>query len=90
MPNHNQSRCHGCGAIIVWGRTPKGQPIPMDPTPIAMPKGAYYMIQEPGKPIQCVPVPEQVFLSHFASCPDRDKFRRKPAATHGRREVVRA
>lgn len=80
----NQSRCSGCGAIILWGRTPSGSPIPMDPTPIPMPEGHYIMVEEPGKPTRCIPAPKQVFRSHFASCPDRDKFRRRQCSAASR------
>ena len=65
------STCRGCGARIVWGLTKKnGKAVPMDP-----PEKRYVNV---GTGTTASPEVEiqRTWLSHFATCPKRDDFRR--------------
>lgn len=80
------STCRGCGAPIVFIRTQAGKSMPCDAEPVT-----YW--QEPGGPHKIVTPNGEVrsarlegdlqqatgigYVSHFATCPAADKFRRK-------------
>jgi hypothetical protein len=72
--------CKSCGAEIVWAKTIKGRPIPLDPAP--SPRGNI-VIGEAGialvynAPAGIAPRFEDAprYLSHFATCPDADLHR---------------
>lgn len=61
-PGGGSSKCRSCGAPIVWFKTSAGKKIPVDAATV-----------EPED--QQLQLPRHV--SHFATCPDADKFRRK-------------
>lgn len=67
------SECRGCGAKIVWTKTPGGARMPLD-----MGVGFYRITDElsDGVPIlQAVkPLDEGIGISHFRTCPKADRF----------------
>jgi hypothetical protein len=84
MENLKTSPCRGCGKPIVWGTTPEGKKIPLDPRP-----PVYELVQShPGNQRNPDPVNARriidAFVSHFATCPkanDFSKSNRKPGVT---------
>jgi hypothetical protein len=77
------STCSSCGAAILWTQTSTGRAMPVDAEPSE--KGNIYLQREPGPPIIAIYVSNKVphdfkplYLSHFATCPDAKKHRRKP------------
>lgn len=74
-------KCAGCAAPIRWAYTENGKRMPFDADPLdpaGVGPGAYRieghrchaaepMFDPPGT---------QYFMSHFATCPDADQFRR--------------
>jgi hypothetical protein len=66
------STCRGCGASIIWVRTPSGKTMPLDDRSVTLwvvdPDGA-----QSGSPTAR---PIQARASHFAACPQADAFRR--------------
>jgi hypothetical protein len=56
-------RCKSCRAMIVWLPTAKGKNMPVDEHSV--------------RPEDDEFIPDQ-HVSHFATCPDAGKFRRKP------------
>jgi hypothetical protein len=52
-----------CKAEIIWGKTPEGKSIPLDPKPPT------YVLGEDG-----VAVRSAAMVSHFATCPDARQF----------------
>lgn len=61
------STCKGCGAKIVWGRTEDGKNIPLDA------KAPVYELLVEGTTL-CRRAPRVFLVSHFATCPDANKF----------------
>ena len=57
------SKCGSCGAAIKWIKTSKGRPMPVDPKPITVVTNEGHTVT--GR------------QSHFASCPNADKHRKK-------------
>lgn len=86
------SPCKGCGAPIIWTLSPKGANLPVDATPIdyrnAPAKQAQYsLLEDPDGHVMAQKVsvispdtdPERnlVYISHFATCPQVNRFSRK-------------
>ena len=69
----NESRCKGCGAIIVWAETNHGKNVPLDPRAIV-----YSVVMEKGKLVAVKPTPgivgEQFMVSHFNTCSKANDF----------------
>lgn len=63
----NESCCRACGAKILWARTAAGKIIPLDACPIANGNMRREMLD--GSELR--------YLSHFATCPNADRFRRR-------------
>ena len=69
------NRCQGCGKPIVWGTTPSGDKIPLDPSaPVYKVTG-----QMAGGPaVELLPAAERrltgPFVSHFSTCPKASDF----------------
>jgi hypothetical protein len=75
------AECRGCGAEIKWIRSKKGKPIPCEVKPalytplwhvgakVVTPEGEVKTIIEGGESIFG-------YLSHFATCPFAERFRR--------------
>lgn len=81
----NKSTCRGCGAPIVWIKTPGGKAMPCDPSPI-------YFRPAPGAKEKIVTTKGEVlsaeivhgaeaadagYRPHWATCPQADSFKRK-------------
>lgn len=58
--------CKSCGAEIIWLKTDRGKNIPVDAETVADPGATIFD-------------PEQM-TTHFETCPDADKFRKKKGA----------
>jgi hypothetical protein len=78
------SHCRSCGAPLLWAVTEKGRRIPLDPDPYTGddPRGLYVLRNGNGAPLAVATTPdafpgEPVYRSHFASCDDPARFRRK-------------
>lgn len=78
--------CAGCGLAIAWRLTRKGAKIPLDPEPV--PTGnvildrqglAVVLDRERLKVLEARADRERWprYVSHFATCPNRDQFRRR-------------
>lgn len=61
------SSCQSCGAPIKFVRTVSGRWVPLDPEVVNC-------MTDKGHPGLYEPV--KGFVSHFATCPDADKYRR--------------
>lgn len=73
------SKCRSCGAKIIWAETEGGSRVPLDAKPLKR-----YVLKEietgiGETDIVEVPVVElrSTYVSHFVTCPDADKFRKK-------------
>lgn len=64
MPDKIKTRiCRSCGADIVWMKTVNGKSIPVDAE----------TVHDSGAEL----FDSNFHVSHFATCPDADKFRKK-------------
>ena len=69
-------RCRSCDAPIEWAITTKGSHIPLDPEPT--PAGNLVLIDGIARhPTLGEDVPYLQYISHFVTCPDAERFRRK-------------
>jgi hypothetical protein len=71
-------KCKSCGAPIVWAVSSKGRALPLDPEP--SPKGNLSL--DSGTPpkarvVQPHGLEGPLYTSHFATCPNAKKHRRK-------------
>lgn len=78
------SRCRACDAPIVWAVTSAGKQMPVDATPNV--KGNIVLYEDRGgKPLALVVESGRVssdaprYVSHFATCPKADQFRKSLA-----------
>ncbi len=73
------AKCSSCGASIIWATSTKGKPMPVDAEPV--PNGNLVIERQVGNRVRAfdplLDAPNDRFVSHFATCPDRD-FHRKP------------
>ena len=56
----NKATCRGCGAPIVWIKTPAGKAMPCDPAPVyykAAPGGKDKIVTTRGEVVSCEIVP---------------------------------
>ena len=83
-----RGKCRGCGADIVWIHTPGGKSMPCDVDPVLYRAraGAPGKVVTPnGEVLSCElnVAPDEAtgigYVSHFATCPQAEKFRRKEA-----------
>lgn len=81
----NTSTCRGCGAPIVFVKSALGKYIPCDPKLVryrANPTGKELVVVEGEGAVRCdldfdgLPT-GMARISHFATCPKADQFRRK-------------
>lgn len=79
-------KCKGCGAPIVWIKTPGGKSIPCDPdmVPYWQKAGAKGKVVTPnGETISCEfdgdlqTATGLGYVSHWGTCPMADSFRRR-------------
>jgi hypothetical protein len=77
--------CRGCGAAIIWIRTPGGKSIPCDPEQILYRKqsGGGIKIVTPNGEVLSAELESNSneadgigYVSHFATCPEGGRFRR--------------
>jgi hypothetical protein len=85
-------KCRSCGAPIMWIRTEKGKMMPVDMETERFypdPRGEKLYIMNDGHTMRGTPAPEgeeilpcvaSGFVSHFATCPDAGKFRKRDAS----------
>ena len=81
--NGKVQHCRGCGAEIIWIRTPTGKAMPCDAQPVAFrPSGTGgEMVVTPDGRVVRADVVKGVgsgslgYISHFATCPAADHFR---------------
>lgn len=80
------SKCRSCGAPIIWITTKAGKAIPCDAEPIFFnladldDKDAKFLIKDDGEVAKGIVNPAGDLVghtSHFATCPQADKWRRK-------------
>lgn len=74
------AHCSGCDAPIIWTVTSKGKAMPVDADPTIVGRG-FRLEEHDGDEVRAVftadPAPgEQLYVSHFSSCPDANVFRR--------------
>lgn len=80
----NKATCRGCGASIVWIKTPTGKAMPCDPAPVyykATPDGKDKVVTTRGEVVSCEIVPganatDAGYRPHWATCPQADRFKR--------------
>lgn len=84
----NKATCWGCGAPIVWVKTPAGKAMPCDPAPVyykAAPGGKDKIVTTRGEVVSCEIVPgaeatDAGYRPHWATCPQAGQFKRGGAA----------
>lgn len=71
MTNHLRiAYCRGCGAEIIWALTVEGNRMPLN----AQFEGRFILEPNPdGAPLATV---KATYISHFATCPQADQFRK--------------
>lgn len=82
--NWQDSSCRGCGAPIVWIKTPAGKAMPCDPAPVyykAAPGGKDKIVTTRGEVVSCEIVPggeatDAGYRPHWATCPQAGQFKR--------------
>jgi hypothetical protein len=71
-------KCRSCGADVIWALSRNGKPMPFDAKPVT---GIYYLIDgihpEEKLAVHATrPETGPLFRSHFATCPDAEKWRK--------------
>ena len=78
------AHCRGCGAEIIWIRTPAGKAMPCNPERVCYwqnPTGYHRIVTPNGVvvsadlDVQRGPATGLGYISHFATCPAADHFR---------------
>ena len=84
MRSNEMASYKGCGAEIFWIKTQYGKSMPVDEKLVPYYKGSdVKIVTEDGRVISgSLEGPEDAFqgfgyISHFATCPKADKFRRR-------------
>lgn len=80
----NKATCRGCGAPIVWIKTPAGKAMPCDPAPVyykAAPGGKDKIVTTRGEVVSCEIAPggeatDAGYRPHWATCPQAGQFKR--------------
>lgn len=82
------AKCRGCGADIIWIKTPGGKSMPCNPIPVTYwekPKAQGKVVTPNGKVLSCEfkGDPQNAtgigYISHFSTCPKAVRFKK-----HGR------
>jgi hypothetical protein len=63
------ARCRGCNASICWGEAADGTRIPLEPR-----RASAFRILDQAASHVAVERVEDVYISHFLTCPKRDQF----------------
>lgn len=77
------SKCKSCGAEIIWIPTIGGKSMPCDKKPIPYredPSGSMQIVTKDGRVVRAkLDASSDVFgyVSHFATCPDAEKWRQR-------------
>jgi hypothetical protein len=72
------NKCRGCGADIIWVTTDRGRTMPLD----AKPEKRFVIdVFIDGKAHRAELV--DTYISHFATCPRADEFRKKGGESNG-------
>lgn len=78
------AKCKACGAEIIWIKTARGKAMPIDEKPIPYYKGNNDRIITPDRKIVRCDLDGKTedfigfgYISHFATCPAAERFRRK-------------
>ena len=67
------SKCKGCGKTIVWGETPDGKKIPLDPSaPVYALTGAFSGSTQMRVVTRLSR--DEAMVSHFKTCPKAEMF----------------
>lgn len=84
--NLKSSKCRSCDRPIVWTATEHGKKMPVDLEPVETTAGPGLFVLRPNKggaprSIAVTPGffdgnPEPAYVSHFATCPHADRWRR--------------
>jgi hypothetical protein len=84
--SHKLARCRSCGEFVIWTDTERGKRMPVDAKPLDVTSfaGAGEFVlrkRERDTPLAVAVTPaafedEPHYVSHFATCPDADKWRR--------------
>lgn len=80
----NKATCRGCGAPIVWIKTPAGKAMPCDPAPVyykAAPGGKDKIVTTRGEVVSCEIAPggeatDAGYRPHWATCPQAGQFKK--------------
>lgn len=76
------SKCKTCGAEIIWLPTLGGKSMPCDAKPIPYkedPAGSLTLVTSDGRVVKAkadISSDKMGYTSHFATCPDADRWRR--------------
>lgn len=72
------STCRSCGAEILWARTSGGKRVPLDAKPERRYAVVGYNLPLEEAPSSDAPVVAltDTYVTHFATCPDADSWRR--------------
>lgn len=88
-------RCDGCGRAIRFAVSESGRPMPMEADPVALGTPGGFVLRKQGRDTVAISVGatvveagEKVYVSHFASCPQADAFRRKKPAQNRMTEPI--
>ena len=80
------AKCKGCGAEIIWVKTASGKAMPCDPELVTYKQrtlGQMKIVTPNGEVLSGDPEADPVqatglgYISHFATCPAADRFRRR-------------
>lgn len=82
MYNQRLGICRGCGKQIIWTQTVKGKSMPCDPEIIDFEPGGgpETFVTPDGKVMRGKRAKSGGmvgYISHFATCPQRDQFRKE-------------
>lgn len=72
--------CRGCGAPIIWAVTPNGKRIPINPEPHPTGNIELDTTHRPTRATVHSQGPlgvDTLYLAHFATCPNADRFRKR-------------
>ena len=83
-----KSTCRGCGAPILWIKTPGGKSMPCDPAPVyyrIVPGGKDKVVTNRGEVVSCEIVSgadatDAGYRPHWATCPHAGNFKRGGSA----------
>lgn len=78
------SECRSCGAEIIWAKVwVTDSPIPLDPEPVMggniaiREERGYVEVASARQVAEAKKAKKPLYVSHFVTCPDQDKWKRK-------------